>query len=201
MSRTITDDLDLLVDSLAPHIGDPIRLRPDKHELLEVVMDLGRLPEARFPGREVALSEREVTESDIEYVVSRISEFGVASARFAIAENAAPTSPSVRPSPFASGKIGFSAPNVSSSDAPLRKDAAANTSVNLPASAALAPYAVSAAVRLFAVAGTSAMRALASFAACSSTPKLFFGSNLMADSRPCRTCCIRCERSRRRQVY
>jgi stage III sporulation protein SpoIIIAA len=39
-------------------------------------MDLGRLPEARFPGREVVLSEREVSESDIEYVVSRISEFG-----------------------------------------------------------------------------------------------------------------------------
>ncbi|MPZ47734.1 MAG: AAA family ATPase [Dehalococcoidia bacterium] len=76
MSRTITDDLDLLVDSLAPHIGDPIRLRHDKHELLEIVMDLGRYPEARFPGREVVLSEREVTESDIEYVVSRISEFG-----------------------------------------------------------------------------------------------------------------------------
>ena len=76
MSRTITDDLDLLIDSLAPHIGDPIRLRHDKHELLEIVMDLGRLPEARFPGREVVLSEREVSESDIEYVVSRISEFG-----------------------------------------------------------------------------------------------------------------------------
>ena len=76
MSRTITDDLDLMIDALAPHIGDPLRLRPDKHELLEVVMDLGRLPEARFPGREVVLSEREVTESDIEYVVSHISEFG-----------------------------------------------------------------------------------------------------------------------------
>ena len=76
MSRTITDDLDLLIDALAPHIGDPIRLRPDKHELLEVVIDLGRLPEARFPGREVVLSEREVTESDIDYVVSRISDFG-----------------------------------------------------------------------------------------------------------------------------
>ena len=76
MSLTITDDLDLLIDCLAPHIGDPIRLRNDKHELLEVVMDLGRLPEARFPGRELALSERDVTESDIEYVVSRISEFG-----------------------------------------------------------------------------------------------------------------------------
>src|SRR3972149_5885406 len=76
LSRTITDDLDLMIDALAPHIGDPLRLRPDKHELLEVVMDLGRLPEARFPGREVVLSEREVTESDIEYVVSHISEVG-----------------------------------------------------------------------------------------------------------------------------
>jgi stage III sporulation protein SpoIIIAA len=76
LSRTITDDLDLLLNALAPHIGDPIRVRHDKHELLEVVMDLGRLPEARFPGREIVVSEREVTESDIEYVVSRISEFG-----------------------------------------------------------------------------------------------------------------------------
>jgi stage III sporulation protein SpoIIIAA len=76
LSPTITDDLDLLLDALAPHICDPLRSRDDLHELLEVVMDLGRLPEARFPGREVVLSEREVTESDIEYVVARISEFG-----------------------------------------------------------------------------------------------------------------------------
>ncbi len=76
MSLTITDDLDLLLDALAPHICDPLRSRDDLHELLEVVMDLGRLPQARFPGREVTLSEREVTESDIEYVVARISEFG-----------------------------------------------------------------------------------------------------------------------------
>src|SRR3954470_11942788 len=76
LSRTITDDLDLLIDALAPHIGDPIRTRPDKHELLEVVMDLGRLPEARFQGREVVLSEREVSESDIDYVVAHISDFG-----------------------------------------------------------------------------------------------------------------------------
>ncbi len=51
-------------------------MRPDKHDLLEVIMDLGRLPQARFPGREIVLSEREVSESDIEYVVSRISDFG-----------------------------------------------------------------------------------------------------------------------------
>ncbi len=76
MSRTITDDLDLLLDSLAPHIGDPLRNRADKHDLLEVVMDLGRLPQARFPGREIVLSDREVTESDIDYVVARIGEIG-----------------------------------------------------------------------------------------------------------------------------
>ena len=75
-SRTITDDLDLLLDALAPHIGDPLRNRIDKHDLLEVVMDLGRLPQARFPGREIILSDREVTESDIDYVVARIGEIG-----------------------------------------------------------------------------------------------------------------------------
>ncbi|HEU0074187.1 MAG TPA: R3H domain-containing nucleic acid-binding protein [Dehalococcoidia bacterium] len=76
MSRTITDDLDLLLDALAPHIGDPLRNRSDKHDLLEVVMDLGRLPQARFPGREIVLSDREVSESDLDYVVSRIGDFG-----------------------------------------------------------------------------------------------------------------------------
>ena len=76
VSRTITDDLDLLLDALAPHIGDPIRNRSDMHDLLEVVMDLGRLPQARFPGREIVLSDREVTESDIDYVVARIGEIG-----------------------------------------------------------------------------------------------------------------------------
>ncbi len=76
MSPTITDDLDLLLDALAPHIGEPLRDRADKNELLEVVMDLGRIPQARFPGREIPLSEREVMDSDIEYVVQRISEFG-----------------------------------------------------------------------------------------------------------------------------
>ena len=39
-------------------------------------MDLGRRPQARFPGREVALSEQDVSEADIEFVVARVSEFG-----------------------------------------------------------------------------------------------------------------------------
>jgi stage III sporulation protein SpoIIIAA len=66
----------LLLETLPPHLGDPLRANQQKHELLEVVMDLGRRPEARFPGREAVLSEREVSQEDVEYVVSRIGEFG-----------------------------------------------------------------------------------------------------------------------------
>ena len=44
-------------------------------DLLEVVMDLGRLPEARFLDHEVVLSDREVQREDIDCVISRISPF------------------------------------------------------------------------------------------------------------------------------
>ncbi|MFQ5473392.1 MAG: single-stranded DNA-binding protein, partial [Dehalococcoidia bacterium] len=71
----ITDDLDLLIDVLPPEVASVLRERPNNFELLEVVFDLGRRPEARYPGEEVLLSDREVTQEDIEYVVSRIGDF------------------------------------------------------------------------------------------------------------------------------
>jgi stage III sporulation protein SpoIIIAA len=76
LQKEITDDLDALLDVLPPHVREPLSSRDDRHDLLEVVMDLGRLPESRYPGREVLLAETEVTESDLDYVVSRIGEFG-----------------------------------------------------------------------------------------------------------------------------
>jgi stage III sporulation protein SpoIIIAA len=76
MFKRITDDLDALLERLPPHISVPLLEQGDRSDLLEVVMDLGRPAEARFPDREVVLSEREVTEEDIEYVVSRIAIFG-----------------------------------------------------------------------------------------------------------------------------
>ncbi len=71
----ITDDLESLIDVLPPHIAESLRARRNNFELLEVVLDLGRLPEARYPGEEVVLSDREVTQEDIDYVTSRIGEF------------------------------------------------------------------------------------------------------------------------------
>jgi len=74
--KVITDDLDALLDILPPHIRQPLCQQSDNSELLEVVLDLGRPPEARFPKREVVLSPQEVSEQDIDYVVSRIGSFG-----------------------------------------------------------------------------------------------------------------------------
>jgi stage III sporulation protein SpoIIIAA len=75
MRKVVTDDLDALLNILPPHIHEPLSEQPDHSELLEVVLDLGRLPEARFPHRELVLDSRAASESDIDYVVSRIGEF------------------------------------------------------------------------------------------------------------------------------
>jgi stage III sporulation protein SpoIIIAA len=76
LQKVITDDLDALVDILPPHIRQPLRQQKDISELLEVVLDLGRPPEARFPRREMVLNPKEVDEEDIDYVSSRVSSFG-----------------------------------------------------------------------------------------------------------------------------
>jgi len=75
LRRVITDDLDALLDIFPLNIREPLYQQPDHSELLEVVLDLGRLPEARFPHRELVLAPREVSQSDIDYVVARIGEF------------------------------------------------------------------------------------------------------------------------------
>jgi len=76
VERIITDDLDLLLAALPPHIAEPLQDSEDNRDLLEIVMDLGRVPEARYPGREMVLSTREIAPEDIDYVVARIGAFG-----------------------------------------------------------------------------------------------------------------------------
>ncbi len=76
MQKVVADDLDALLDIFPPHIHGALRQQEDISELIEVVLDLGRLPEARFPRREIILHPKEVSEQDIEYVASRIGSFG-----------------------------------------------------------------------------------------------------------------------------
>ncbi len=76
MQQTIDADLEVLIEKLPIHITDAIVRRDDKDDLLEVVLDLGREPEARFPNESISLSEREVSEEDLRYVIQRIGSFG-----------------------------------------------------------------------------------------------------------------------------
>jgi len=76
VEKIITDDLDALLDILPLRIKRKLVKLEDRRELLEVVLDLGRTPEARFAQREVILDPHEVTDKDIEYVTSSISGFG-----------------------------------------------------------------------------------------------------------------------------
>jgi len=76
VQQTITDDMDTLLDIFPPHIKSTLVRQEDIRDLLEVVLDLGRMPDARFPKREMALDTKEVEEADIDYVVARIGKFG-----------------------------------------------------------------------------------------------------------------------------
>jgi stage III sporulation protein SpoIIIAA len=75
MQQKITDDLDALLAVLPPSIAESLREANQGDELLEVVLDLGRPAEARFVNDELRLNRQEVTQEEINYVVSRISEF------------------------------------------------------------------------------------------------------------------------------
>ncbi|NTV62186.1 MAG: AAA family ATPase, partial [Oscillochloris sp.] len=73
----VTNNIDLLLGALPPHITAAIQASDaNPNDLLEIVMDLGRLPEARYRDEERFLNEREVTQADIDYVIGRIGEFG-----------------------------------------------------------------------------------------------------------------------------
>ena len=71
------DDVRQLLGALPPEIQDRVRALPAASDVIEVVMDLGRRPEARFGGGgEEILLEREIDGADLQYVVDHIGSFG-----------------------------------------------------------------------------------------------------------------------------
>jgi len=71
----ITDDLDALLDVLPLDIRHAVEKANDTENLLEIILDLGRVPTARFVDHEINLRETEVTRSEIDYVDERTGEF------------------------------------------------------------------------------------------------------------------------------
>jgi stage III sporulation protein SpoIIIAA len=72
--RTRTDDLHLLIATLPQPLGDVLGSLPEGN-LLEIVMDLGRPPQARLTGGVVRLAETPVTRQDLEHVLSQLGRF------------------------------------------------------------------------------------------------------------------------------
>ena len=69
-------ELDLVLNVLPPGVAGVLRDRDDLDQLLEVVLDLGRLPEARFVSGDAELNDEPVTTADLENVIERIGDFG-----------------------------------------------------------------------------------------------------------------------------
>ena len=75
-TQRITDDLDRLLDVLPQRVRLALEPEERREQLLEVVLDLGRIPEARYPGRAVALGETPIERQDLAGVLERIGRFG-----------------------------------------------------------------------------------------------------------------------------
>jgi stage III sporulation protein SpoIIIAA len=75
-SRRSQVELDLVLNVLPPGVAEVLRERDDLGQLLEVVLDLGRLPEARFVSGDAELDQSPVTNADLENVIERIGDFG-----------------------------------------------------------------------------------------------------------------------------
>jgi len=71
----ITDNLDQLLAVLPPRVRQQVEAAPAPETLIEVVLDLGRPPEARFPSGVLPLNRGQVTREDLDFMVARIGAF------------------------------------------------------------------------------------------------------------------------------
>ncbi|MDY6783860.1 MAG: R3H domain-containing nucleic acid-binding protein [Cyanobacteriota bacterium] len=70
-----TDDLEKLLDIFPSEIRQQVEEHSSKDNLVEVVMDLGRLPEVRFPQGSEYLSKTPISQQDLHYTIERVGNF------------------------------------------------------------------------------------------------------------------------------
>ena len=69
------EDLDKLLDNLPFFIKKHVNSHAQKDKIIEIIIDLGRRPEARFTTGPEYLSQKIISWQDIEYITKRISKF------------------------------------------------------------------------------------------------------------------------------
>jgi stage III sporulation protein SpoIIIAA len=75
MGYRITDDIEKLKAVLPAYLIDAIEKRGSEENLIEIIMDLGRVPTARYTDAEIVLNDQEVGLEAIDYVVQRVGDF------------------------------------------------------------------------------------------------------------------------------
>ena len=74
--KQVTDNLDQFLNILPPRIKSSLELCGGLEQLVEVVMDLGRLPEARYFDSTKYLTDEPITKADLALCVQQVGEFG-----------------------------------------------------------------------------------------------------------------------------
>ena len=71
----LADDLDQLLNVLPGFISDPLKEHPRREQLIEIILDIGRRPEARFSNNTEYLSYRTIVWKDLDYILKRLGKF------------------------------------------------------------------------------------------------------------------------------
>ena len=72
----VQEEMERLLEILPQRVKGKLVKQENLADLLEVVLDLGRVPEARFPTGDVILDDLEVSRDDLEYLVEQVGDFG-----------------------------------------------------------------------------------------------------------------------------
>ena len=70
-----SDDLEKLIENLPFFLQEHLNQHTDKDQLIEIILDLGRRPAARFATGSEYLSRKIISWQDIDYITKRISKF------------------------------------------------------------------------------------------------------------------------------
>ncbi len=71
----LADDLNQLLDVLPPFISETLHKHPRREQLIEIVLDIGRRPEARFANSTEYLSYRTIVWQDLDRILKRLGKF------------------------------------------------------------------------------------------------------------------------------
>jgi stage III sporulation protein SpoIIIAA len=72
---SVSDDLEKLIENFPSFLQKHLNQHKNKEELVEIIIDLGRRPEARFVTGSKYLSQKIISWQDIDYVTKRVSKF------------------------------------------------------------------------------------------------------------------------------